>query len=472
MRLYWYGFWMLVKKFILRQNTGKVICEFAERMGVVYIKVAQILAMQNVGTLFTESDREKLLQICDHCNPIPFSQIQAILRNEYSDNYMDKFQGIDETPLGSASISQVHRAVLRNGEVVALKIRRRDITRRIMRDVKQIRKLIHRFGKFAKFRNFFGSDKALECYVDWIFQETDFEHEQQNIRTYHEFADSVNGKIKHIHTKISVPKLYSDLCTPNIIAMEYISAPTVNQLPLTPENKQRIATAENDYIELSFYALLHKQTVVFHGDPHGGNIYLDGNNLGFLDMGLIFKFSPEEAELTRELFLSSYLGKTERIVDLLFQHSALIDANREQLIRDMSIEIQKIRDIPVAQFFVEMIGIFTQHNIAVPDFLFKMAKAFLALFGLGTITDNHADVKSLLSKQISEFYFNRTFDDVKQVVRSGARILPDFLSTTLRDGPMQGAIQQVNNLASFSDDCHTTLINFAEALELLNSGTH
>lgn len=174
MKLYWQGFLMIFRKFVLRQNTGKVICDFAKRMGVVYIKVAQILAMQNIGEIFTESDRQQLSEICDHCNPLPFSKIQHILRQEYGDRLNQLFQSIDPTPLGSASISQVHRATLKDGTEVAIKIKRNDVTRRIKRDVRQIRRLIHCFAKFVKFRNLFGGDKALEYYLDWIYQETDF----------------------------------------------------------------------------------------------------------------------------------------------------------------------------------------------------------------------------------------------------------------------------------------------------------
>ena len=63
MRLYFYGFIMLIERFILRRSTGQAVRHFAERMGVVYIKFAQILAMQNIGQLFTESDRAELAAI-------------------------------------------------------------------------------------------------------------------------------------------------------------------------------------------------------------------------------------------------------------------------------------------------------------------------------------------------------------------------------------------------------------------------
>lgn len=225
-------------------------------MGVVYIKMAQIIAMQNYGNIFTEKDRLQLSKICDHCNPIAFHKIIKLIEQEYGCSISTKFRYIDPTPLGAASISQVHRAVLLDGREVAVKIKRRDVTRRVMHDTKQIRRIIHRFGKFAKFRNYLGSDKALDFWAKWIEQETDFHNEQENLRTYQKFADSVNGKIKHT-IQIKVPGLVPEMCTDNIIVMEFISAPTINQVELTPENKQRICRAVDDYIKLSFYALLH-----------------------------------------------------------------------------------------------------------------------------------------------------------------------------------------------------------------------
>ena len=471
MRLYWYGLLMILQKLLLRRNTGRVVCDFVERMGVVYIKVAQILAMQNLGDLFTESDRQNLSRICDHCNPIKFSRIEKILQAEYGADYSRHFRNVDQTPLGSASISQVHRATLADGREVVLKIKRRDVTRRVQKDIRQIRRLIHRFGRFAKFRNFFGSDRALECYIDWIMEETDFCKEQQNILRYQEFANSVNDKIPRIQTRIVVPGLIADLCTENIIVMEYVSQPTISQLPLTNANKNRISQAENDYIELSFYALFHGLPVVFHGDPHGGNIYLDADdNFGFLDLGLIFEFSAEEAVLTRELFLDAYTGKVEQIANLLFVHSQFKTVDRATLIADMEAKIGQLHSMPVPQFFVEMMMIFTQHDIAPPRFLFKMAKAFLALFGLNTIMENHVGAEKLLAHQITEFYFSRTVNDVRTIFNSGLQLAPNFLHTTLQEGIGQGLSQQFSQLTDFSQQCQTALQNCREVLDLFQIG--
>lgn len=189
MRLYFQLFLLLIKKFILRLTTGQVICDFAEQMGVVYIKMSQILAMQNYGEVFTESDRQRLAVICDHCQPIPFEQIKSQIEAEYHAPVSEIFREIDPQPLGSASISQVHRATLLDGREVAVKAKRQDITRHVQHDVRQLRRVIRRLSKISSLKNVLGSDRALELWADWIEQETDFVHEQANLLEYRKFAD-------------------------------------------------------------------------------------------------------------------------------------------------------------------------------------------------------------------------------------------------------------------------------------------
>ncbi len=428
MRLYFYSFVALIRKFILRQNTGQVICDFAQKMGTVYIKVAQILAMQNLGNVFTETDRERLIDICDHCNPIPFSKVQEILELEYECPLAEMFRYIDPHPLGSASISQVHRAVLQDGRVVAVKVKRRDVVRRVNRDIRQIKKIIRRFGHFAKLRNFIGSERALEYYTDWIYQETDFASEQENIVRYHEFAESVNGKVEGTK-RIVVPKVYRNLSTDNVIVMEYIDCPTVNQLSLTPENKTRISEAVNSYLRLSFYALLNGLPVVFHGDPHGGNIYLDATgNVGFLDMGLIFEFDGEDSKFIQDLFIYSYMNKPDELLDILLERCEYQTVDREVLLTEIKRELKKLHHIPVSQFFVEMIGIFTQHNVAPPVILFQMAKAFVALFGINNVIANHVDADQLLASQITEFYVRRAADGIQKALWGWGAVFAELAS--------------------------------------------
>lgn len=469
MKLYFYGFLMLVRKFILRQNTGIVICKFAERMGVVYIKMAQILAMQNYGDIFTEQDRERLSKICDHCQPIPYPKIQRALEYEYGQDLSKVFHRIDQAPLGSASISQVHRATLLDGREVVIKVKRTDITRHVTHDVAQLKRLIHRFGRFAKFRNFLGSDRALMLWAEWIYQETDFENERANILRYQSFAGDVNGKVPRT-ANLCVPEVYPEFCTPNVIVMEYIPRPTVNQLKLTTQNKQLIQKALNDYLSLSFYALLHGIPVVFHGDPHGGNIYLDeAGNLGFLDLGLIFELTSEEMDFVRDLFLNSYTGKPEKIIDFLVNSCEHTDFDREAFAQAIRDEVKRVKEIPVTAYFVEMMNIFTGFNISPPPVFFKMAKAFLALFGINTFVDNYTDTKTLLASQLTEYYVERTIDDFRMLTETGVRLLPNFFVRGLKQGISHSITGGIEDLSLLHQRATVALKNCGEVINLLKS---
>lgn len=469
MRLYFYGCLMLLRKFVLRQNTGQVICWFAEKMGVVYIKMAQILAMQNYGQIFTETDRQKLAQICDHCQPIKFKKIQKLIEQEYDCPLKEKFQTVDPEPLGSASMSQVHRAILKNGREVVIKVKRQDITRRIKHDVRQIQHIIHRFGRMAKFRNFLGSDRALDLWAEWIFLETDFTNEAKNIKRYTEFTESVNGKVWQT-IKLKVPKVYSELCTENLIVMEFISYPTINQTELTGVNKQKIARCLNDYLSLSFYALLNGLPLVFHGDPHGGNLYLAENgDLGFLDLGLIFEFTAEESDFIRQLFLNAYAGKAETIVEMLVNCSEHTTFDRTKFTDEIRAEAKRFQQIPVTQFFVEMMNIFTRYNILPPIVFFKMAKAFLALFGINNFVENYTNTKELLTTQLVEYYTRRTLDDFQGLVKTGIQLAPNFLSTVLKQGIVKATATEVVELRKFQERLSMTLKNCSEVIDLIRS---
>ncbi len=465
MRLYFHGLVLLFRKFILRQNTGTVICHFALKMGVVYIKMAQILAMQNYGQIFTEQDRRALSKVCDDCKPISYRKITKIIEREYGCKISDKFLKIDPQPVGAASVSQVHRATLLDGREVAIKIKRQDVTRRVRHDVRQIQRLIHRFGKLTKFRNFLGSDQALTLWAEWIYQETDFQQEQANIVQYQAFVDGVNGKIPRT-AQLKVPQLFSEFCTENLIVMEFIHDTTINRTPTTPENKARIRNGLNDYLSLSFYALFHGLPVIFHGDPHGGNIYLDAaGNVGFLDFGLIFALDTKDTEFVREIFLNAYAGHADKVVQTLLSTSQCAEFDRKQFAQDIQSEVAKIQDIPVTQFFVEMMNIFVYYNISPPEIFFKMAKAFLALFGINTFSENLSSTKQLLAAQVTEFYIERSLTDLHKVCAHGLRLLPDFFTQALRHDPARALANEFSALDEFRQEIEVAWRHGLEVME-------
>ena len=467
MNLYFQILKLLFNKYIKKEENGIVIRKFCEHMGIVYIKLAQILATQNFGELFTENDRTLLSSICDNCNPIAFSKIEKVIKKEYHTDLNNLFLSIDPTPLGSASISQVHKAVLKDGSIVAIKVKRKDITATIQKDIKQIKRLMHRFGKFVQFGNLIGGDKALDLYLDWIEQETNFEHEKQNINTYTNFANSVNQKVSGTKN-IKVPKVYENLCTENILVMEYINNETINKMPLTKENSEKIATALNSYIQSSFYALFHHQKIVFHGDPHGGNIYIDSDgNIGFLDMGLLFELSEQDANLTRTFFLTAYSGNYEKMFQMLIPYGRMSLEQEEQFKNDVKLYCKDVKTKPVTAYFTDMINICIKYQFLPPTFLFCMAKAFVCLNGINGFSQNLTSATELLQEQTTEYFIQRGFNDCQKLFIDTLKLAPKFIKNTYQYGILKGLAKEAVQVSTMHSHLITTLDHCKETLEIL-----
>ena len=415
----------IINKFIFSKNSGEVIKEFSSNMGIIYIKLAQILSTLNIGDYFTEEDRINLSSICDNCKPISFRKIKRILKKEYGRKLNKIFKYIDKKPIGSASVSQVHRAILFNGKEVAVKIKREDITCGMESDILKIKKLIHRYGKLFDFGNFKGAYKALDLYLSWINDEIDFDKEIENIKKYSKYLESVNGKVSDI--KLKCPKVYDELSTSNVIVMEYVKYRTINRMELNDDNKERIVGALNGYIKCNFYAMFNDLPIAFHGDPHSGNLAIDDDgNLWFLDMGLLFVLSSEESRLCREFFLTIYMGDFEKLYDMLIIYGNLSEGQKIKFKEDLKKYIDDVKGKNVTHYFIDLIGVCLKFEFVPPSFLFNMGKAFICVYGISNFSLNKVGARELLKDQVFIYMIKKGTNDLFDVFNSIDKCLNNF----------------------------------------------
>lgn len=376
---------------------GYCVKQFCINCGSTYIKLGQILAMQNYNDLFNEKDQQDLLTITDDCVHIPYREIRKVLVREYGD-LSKVFKKIYSTPVGTASVSQVHKAVLLNGETVAVKVKRQDIERRVHADIRNIKICMRLFGKLFGFYNFVGGKTALTYLEDWILEELDFRHEAYNIQRYTKFANTVNGKITGCRN-IVLPKIYRELCTANVIIMEFVPYRTLSK----GVNADDVLPAMDTYVRLSFYALLHHLPVVWHGDPHAGNIYIDDcGNVGFLDMGLLFELTEHEADLCLQLFFSAYLQRKEKLFTLI---SPWLEdkKNKDAFYEELDIYVKNIPQRPITNYFMDLVFVCMRVHINPPRWLYNMAKAFVCLNGIDSMYFNQTTGRELLLEQVVEY---------------------------------------------------------------------
>lgn len=460
MKLYFEVFRAIVKKFVLRKSNGEVIRDLVTNMGVVYIKFAQMLATHEFQNYFSESDRIALSSICDNIEPVEFKIVEDILVSTYGKNYRDLFLSIDETPIGSASISQVYKAKLKNGKDVVIKVKRKDIEKHIVEEVEELKKLMHLFGKFVNFKNFFGGEHALNLYLKWISEETNFDNEINNIRKYGEFSKKVNGSVTNT-TKICVPKVYEELSSSDVIVMDYIPYKTVNQLSLTEENKELIKQAINSYLKLSFSFLLENDNVIFHGDPHSGNICVDNvGNIYFLDMGLLFSLDSEEIKFCKEFFFAAYIGDFEKIFSIVTRYGRLSEKQGNKLKEDCKNYCESIKDKEFTNYFMDMALIFTKYELDPPEFLFDMAKSFVCLNGVGKFTQNYVSCNALLKEIILEYVIKNQIKAMAKASLDSIKIFPKAL-LSLKNYGLSGLVSQMES----DENLRSDIIDFIDISE-------
>lgn len=414
----------LVKYFFLylfkRQSFGMYIKNVVENMSIAYIKLAQILSTRT--DLLSKQSINDLKLINDECKVLPYSKINKILQKEYGERLNEIFKSIDKTPIGSASISQVHKAILTTGEEVVIKIKRLDVVENVEKDINFMNNFLKFFSYFSKKVRYLYNSNALESYFNWIKSETDFNNERENINKIYNQFNLLNrsNNLSNCKKMVSV-KCYDKFCTENVIVMEYVKYNTLNKINFENEDTIVIFNAINSALRLYFFALLEYDTIYFHGDPHPGNVYVDNKgNLGFLDYGLIFEFTSDEIEMIKKLAICIYTKDIKGLYNLLMKLTkkygyTLKERKKElKLKKDLIIYFNKLDDLNVTNWFMQMAFICIDNNLYVPEYYYAFAKSFVAMDGILDAIINDISGSQLLQEQFKKYIVQ---EKIKKVIK-------------------------------------------------------
>ena len=191
---------VLKKHHITRGITPVKLREILEDLGPTYIKLGQIMSLHS--DILPEAYCEELARLNSDVSPMPFSDVLDVLNDSFPGEITEYFDKIDEKPLGSASIAQVHRAKLKDGSDVVIKVQRKGIKRIMQQDIAMLHNLVRFMPPVTPIKNVVDLDMVIDEMWSVAREEMDFSHEADNIE---EFAKN-NRDINYIY----VPKLYRD----------------------------------------------------------------------------------------------------------------------------------------------------------------------------------------------------------------------------------------------------------------------
>jgi ubiquinone biosynthesis protein len=262
-----------------------------EELGTTFIKFGQILSTRP-DIVGNDISRE-LAKLQDNVPPNSFISIKEQIERELKNPLEDIFLEFDETPVASASIAQVHRAKLKNGSLVAVKIQRPDIIEQIKKDITIMRYLGGLLERRISNLRYYNISGVIDEFERAIIKELDFGLEARSMEKFGSYFES--------NSHICVPNNYPRYSTTKVLTMDYIDGVKITNIP-DPNVKADGKTLAKLGAECYFKQIF--KYGFFHGDPHPGNLLVKDNNmLCFIDFGIMGHLDKDFVDNLAELFV-------------------------------------------------------------------------------------------------------------------------------------------------------------------------
>ena len=357
-----------------------------EELGPTFIKMGQILSTR--PDLLPVEFIQELGKLQDHVPPFEYAQVKDIIERELGVPLGQLFKDFEETPLASASIGQVHRARLVDGDEVVVKAQRPGIRKTIEVDLEIMLHLATLMERHLKAMEIHRPTRIVEEFARTLEKELDYTIEAAHTER---FAMQFIGD-----TTVYVPKIYREATTSRVLTMEYVSgikASEIDHLDEAGYDRREIARRGFD--------LIMKQVFVhgfFHADPHPGNIFiLPGNVICYLDFGMMGRIGRKSREHFADLIMNIVRRDEVKVTDALVRLTISDEEpNHNALERDVAEFIDQhfyrpLKELDLGKLLHHLLEMAARHRLTVPPDLFLMIKALSTAEGVGRVLDPDFD---------------------------------------------------------------------------------
>lgn len=372
----------LPKRILLRQQNDEVLEKtyaeririFIEEMGTTFIKLGQIASTR--GDLLPPDLIKELEKLQSHVAPFPAAEARKLIEESLEAPIDELFMIFDDTPVGSASIGQVHRAMLHTGEDVAVKVQRANIEKTVRTDLEILRHLaVLAESNLEWARNYQVTD-MIEEFSDALINELDYTIEARNVERI--------GKTHKNDNKIKIPEIYWEYSTKNVMVMDFIKGIPVNHF----DELDKLNINRSDLAETLARAIFQQifEEGYFHGDPHPGNVsVLRDGTLVFLDFGMIGRLTSDLKINFGSLLISLMRKDSDGVVKAIVKMGVVpSDVSMRDLNREAEIMRDKYYDVPLSKLNFsdavnDLFGIANKYKIKLPQDFTILAKTLLTL---------------------------------------------------------------------------------------------
>lgn len=401
-----------------------------EELGPTFVKLGQMLATR--PDLVPVSLVEELRHLQDEVEPFPFEGVIETIREDLGREWDEVFRSIDPVPIAAASIAQVHRAVLRDGREVVIKVQRPSLEGQISADLRLLRTLAHRLEEGIPESRIFRPLAIVEEFTKSLRRETDFRTEAHSMMRYaRNFADEPGLK---------VPEPLLEASGRRVLTMERVEGVKVSDR----EALEAMGVDLRALVELGMRITMRSifEFGFFHADPHPGNFFVrsDGT-IVLLDFGMMGTLEPRRIDEILGFLVAVLTGDVEMVVDQLVEADLVSDetdlrALRTDL-RSILVRYQDVQlgDVDVAGFLQEVSTVTVRHHVMLPTDLLLVGKSVATMEGLGHQVYPEFRPLEAIRPYLTEVYVQRMLD-AKKHSQAVARTSMD-LANLLKDAPFE-----------------------------------
>jgi ubiquinone biosynthesis protein len=351
-----------------------------EELGPTFIKLAQ--AMSNRADLLPEALIDEFEKLQSNVPPFETAVARQIIEEELGRPISEVFSEFDDVTLGSASIGQVHRARLRTGEEVVVKVQRPGVQQKVKSDLALLHELVRLTSGFLQKQGLANPQDIVDAFERSMSKELDYTAEARSMEQFRKlYAD---------YTTFYVPKPYRELSTARILVIEFVSGCKItDKAQLQEWGLSPAAVAENG---MDIYLTQIFEFGVFHADPHPGNVLVrpDGTVV-LIDFGMVGRLTKQQ----KYAFAGVFIGMARqdaRSMALNFRRLAItaeipdmraFESDLSQLIEDFA--TLDVKEMSMSDLADALQGIIYTYKLQVPGAVFLILRALVILEGIGKV---------------------------------------------------------------------------------------
>lgn len=384
-----------------------------EELGPTFIKIGQILS--NRPDMLPQEYIDELSKLRSDVNPMSYEEVVEIIEEQYQKKIHEVFLSLEHKAIGSASIAQVHKAKLLNGDLVVVKVQRKNIKNIMTSDINVLKKVCHVLKLQQFFKNIISLDDALDELIHTAYEEMNFLKEASYMDEFRQLNKDV--------AYIKIPKVYTEYSCEKVLVMEFISGTLI-------ADREKLLADGYDLLEIGSklannYIYQAIDCGVFHADPHPDNIFIEDGRIVYLDFGMVGRINSRDKQLLENCIiaiLEDDILEVER--NLLILGDVKGEVNHTKLRHEIENILNKnkamaIQEINITYFANEMLNMLGSNNITLPKDITMLVRGIVVLEGTLETVSPSINLMQVLKNRCAGSTFKEMFK--KDNWRSGVK---------------------------------------------------